>query len=1257
MADAENTKSHNDVRQNRRTHRKSNFLTSQKGIGSPIGGPQRDMNPATARNADNDLFVLEGIPTINRGRGVIDPTPTGSMAGSKRSKRRKARKFVNDLIGDSDVTDPEFDSADIDEDTPLSLLDYEQDSLFPEDDFIVRRSGVPEIFEDEPWDDSVDYASAWREYLRNSGLDDTIDPNDFDIDESDLAALPFYKPQSDILGRTYPGTSVAKPSSGPKKFDDYHNKTKYAGDRYVITQQALTLARHRDLVAKSRWDTIHNAHYDWWAFPIDRGSGGYGNKYNIAGKPLSRLKRNKRFLNNVAEAIHIQALALGWDIDTDDYIADIDWDTGQDPWLAYPTRFWKMTRSAQILGLDKEFNSLLLLQASLSEGGIRFGRREYWDNPGPPGDSTPLKKRKYEYGDGTVSGSMAGNKKNTDSNWRGDFSEQLASGFVGGMAGLRKRMKSDSLIANPLHEYFLQRTTSMGDNPTTGRRPSDLVINPYAGENIIGAAEARDWFDFAIMLNDTQSWVLENANNGEQINDGLFFQNSFPRMALAKLLMGQMGRDDSEMNTVANLRRAGRKMMAENNIDGADFPILAGDIANPFIKKVESTPNGWLVTRHDDARKLWFWFRDEREQALADLGRAITKDRQKNKLADPAQWLDGSGVKAFFKNRASKQSPIIGPLGGSTPKRMELSKITLPPGRFANRDKIAALRNNGNFNNHANPVDTWLDNVSRGDALLSGRRPIPSTRWPMDELETRDWFDYWLMLSDSLPEITARDFEVLREAGPHIRTSPNEWLPQDDEQWNENKLINETQRRHDKVKFVMAEALKYLSALARPDENDNNDVVWEDMRNAGQSINQRWGIDAQINAEINLAEMQGRDWPFREYVAPEKLNKDVIKFGQLGNFATATPDGWIVNTKHADGEMKPRAWRISDSERDSLYDMIGAILNTGEENSPLGVDNATGDSELDLGMFLENRAQFFKSDEPTFKYSNRFGDDDDAPSARSRMLSYTDSDQAGDYVDVRLPHTTRPTRPHSREWDTSDLNDYETILADGRVTLYGDDQPDFPDQYNAGANPITLSQIGIKNGRLAENLNQIIGPMDKDERNGNFDFLIMLNDTLTPTAANALGRSPSILMQTVYEMIGAMARNSDQVAGDADSPAAINLVRNTNIALAQMIGLNKDGGMRSTRRGFLIPKNYGGIRESRNWRIDENERTALMDEIGKMLRSDGTLDLEALAKFLTSRRKRFSPKSRRFISPEAIKERRRRYFDERYQRDKKNNEQ
>jgi HK97 family phage prohead protease len=71
----------------------SNVLDSfeQKAIGSAIGRMPRNMNPATARDADKDRLVLEGIPTINRGRGVIDPTPGSDFDIPKAPRSRGKR--------------------------------------------------------------------------------------------------------------------------------------------------------------------------------------------------------------------------------------------------------------------------------------------------------------------------------------------------------------------------------------------------------------------------------------------------------------------------------------------------------------------------------------------------------------------------------------------------------------------------------------------------------------------------------------------------------------------------------------------------------------------------------------------------------------------------------------------------------------------------------------------------------------------------------------------------------------------------------------------------------------------------------------------------------------------------------------------------------------------------------------------------------------------------------------------------------------
>jgi len=48
-----------------------------------------NMDPRTARDADSDRLVLEGIPTVNLGRGVPDPTPFGAARLARRTRKNR----------------------------------------------------------------------------------------------------------------------------------------------------------------------------------------------------------------------------------------------------------------------------------------------------------------------------------------------------------------------------------------------------------------------------------------------------------------------------------------------------------------------------------------------------------------------------------------------------------------------------------------------------------------------------------------------------------------------------------------------------------------------------------------------------------------------------------------------------------------------------------------------------------------------------------------------------------------------------------------------------------------------------------------------------------------------------------------------------------------------------------------------------------------------------------------------------------------
>jgi hypothetical protein len=145
---------------------------------------------------------------------------------------------------------------------------------------------------------------------------------------------------------------------------------------------------------EKNWKALHNAHYDWWAFPIDRGSAAYGDGYNVAGDNINKLVSDKKYMANLVELASIYSEAMGWDIVNRDWIKDLDWDKGQDPWAqAYGARLYKIARALQIFGLKGEYDSFSLMVESLrADDGLRrrIGKSQYWDNPDVPFNKTVL---------------------------------------------------------------------------------------------------------------------------------------------------------------------------------------------------------------------------------------------------------------------------------------------------------------------------------------------------------------------------------------------------------------------------------------------------------------------------------------------------------------------------------------------------------------------------------------------------------------------------------------------------------------------------------------------------------------------------------------------------------------------------------------------------------------------------------------------------------------------------------------------------
>ena len=162
----------------------------------------------------------------------------------------------------------------------------------------------------------------------------------------------------------------------------WRNGTPFGGVENLVNEQAQQTREFESWAAKNMWFEFHRKHFDWWTFPIDRGSAAYGAKYDISGEPLKQLKQNPEYLKSLSRAAELYMRSMAWDLKKSDWINNPDFDRGQDPTNNInKQRLFKIGRSLQIHGLDEDFASVRSMAQSLRENGYNIGNDAYWDNP------------------------------------------------------------------------------------------------------------------------------------------------------------------------------------------------------------------------------------------------------------------------------------------------------------------------------------------------------------------------------------------------------------------------------------------------------------------------------------------------------------------------------------------------------------------------------------------------------------------------------------------------------------------------------------------------------------------------------------------------------------------------------------------------------------------------------------------------------------------------------------------------------------
>ena len=125
--------------------------------------------------------------------------------------------------------------------------------------------------------------------------------------------------------------------------------------------------------AKSgNWLAFHEAHYDWWMFPIDQPSR-LGLMYTVNQSDIDNLKKDQEFMSNYLRGVELLLLSWGWELNKKSLISA---PSEHQTWHNWPIRLSKCAQSLELFGCQKEYQSVIEYGHYLLGLGIDFTFRK-----------------------------------------------------------------------------------------------------------------------------------------------------------------------------------------------------------------------------------------------------------------------------------------------------------------------------------------------------------------------------------------------------------------------------------------------------------------------------------------------------------------------------------------------------------------------------------------------------------------------------------------------------------------------------------------------------------------------------------------------------------------------------------------------------------------------------------------------------------------------------------------------------------------
>lgn len=120
--------------------------------------------------------------------------------------------------------------------------------------------------------------------------------------------------------------------------------------------QTWQLERFEKWANEGNWQKIHDAHYDWWMFPIPRGSVGHGDRFKLSNGDVYDLKNDPEFIQNLRRGATLVLQAWGWDLQKGMEIKPAKLEKGQQ-WSHWPVRLGKIGDSLKLFRQEDLLNN------------------------------------------------------------------------------------------------------------------------------------------------------------------------------------------------------------------------------------------------------------------------------------------------------------------------------------------------------------------------------------------------------------------------------------------------------------------------------------------------------------------------------------------------------------------------------------------------------------------------------------------------------------------------------------------------------------------------------------------------------------------------------------------------------------------------------------------------------------------------------------------------------------------------------------